>query len=170
MIGFIVLATFLVALPLIHNRGLVKKNKPRSLLDLGALKEVPFVLFFISGFVAYLGYFSPYFYAPTFAQLDLHSSQDAAVYLIAIANAGQFFGRITPGLVPTTIRPIYVNLGCAFVGGVLNLAWIGIHNVPGFIVYNVLYGYFTGLYITVAVAVVPSLCPDMTKIGARMGM
>lgn len=90
---------------------------------------------------------------------------------MAVVNAGSFFGRIVPFLIKG-IQPIY-NLGFwTASSAVLLLAWLGIHNMPGFIVWVVFYGFASGVIISACPSAVAhkTLCPDITSVGARLGL
>lgn len=53
---------------------------------------------------------------------------------------------------------------------VLALAWIGIHNEAGIIVFSILYGFFSGTFVSLPPATVAALSPDLSEVGTRMGM
>ena len=53
---------------------------------------------------------------------------------------------------------------------ILSFAWIGIKNSPGLIVFTVLYGFFSGTFLTLPFSTVVRLSPDMGVVGVRMGM
>lgn len=53
---------------------------------------------------------------------------------------------------------------------VLSFAWIGIKNSPGLIVFTVLYGFFSGTFLTFPFSTVVRLSPHMGVVGVRMGV
>jgi MFS family permease len=61
-------------------------------------------------------------------------------------------------------------MSSAFIAAVLVFAWIGIHNLAGFIVFCALYGFTSAIIVTLPAAVVPWLSPSMDVIGTRLGM
>ena len=90
-----------------------------------------------------------------------------------MANAGAFVSRLLPGFLP----PIFAHVGTyslsATLGGVLILAWIGIHNLPGFITSCFFCGVLLGIIITLTTVMVPVLSPVNAvheTIGTRLGM
>lgn len=62
-------------------------------------------------------------------------------------------------MIPTTI-----------ITGILGLAWIGIKDEAGLIVFAVLYGSFSGLLLALMPVGVPSLVEDKRLIGTNMGV
>ena len=66
-----------------------KKEKP----DRSAITKPPFILLCSGLFLAYLGFFSPFFYISTYATY-LGMSQRLAFYLVSMVNGASMFGRI----------------------------------------------------------------------------
>jgi MFS family permease len=60
------------------------------------IAKPPFVLLCIGLFLAYLGFFGPFFFISTYAT-HLGMSQRMAFYIVSILNAASLFGRILPG-------------------------------------------------------------------------
>jgi MFS family permease len=61
-------------------------------------------------------------------------------------------------------------LPCALLTGVLTLCLIPIHNVGGIIVFALLFGFFSGSFVSLPPTIVVHLTPDRRFIGTRMGM
>ena len=59
---------------------------------------------------------------------------------------------------------------CGLVTAILAFAWLGITNAPGFWVFCVLYGFFSGAIVSLPPTVIATLSPDMSLVGTRMGM
>jgi MFS family permease len=109
MIPLHVIVLFTVRLPKEQQaRGLIQdqeiedpskaSEKPkvdRSTLRKDILKP-PFILLCSGLFLAYLGFFSPFFYISTYATY-LGMSQRLAFYLVSMVNGASLFGRILPG-------------------------------------------------------------------------
>ena len=47
---------------------------------------------------------------------------------------------------------------------------LGIHNEAGIIVFSILYGFFSGTFVSLPPATVAALSPDFSEVGTRMGM
>lgn len=61
-----------------------------------SIGKPPFILLCTGLFLAYLGFFSPFFFISTYATY-LGMSQRLAFYLVSTVNAASLFGRILPG-------------------------------------------------------------------------
>ena len=171
-LAFISLGTLLVVLIILVQHKTPKPSQPRRLIDPSAFKEAPFLLLSLALFFVFISFYVPLFYIPSYAMFKLHTSDDFAFYLLAIANAGSFFGRTTPYLLSKYVGPIEIFTFWAFAAVVLLFAWIGIQNVPGFVVFSALWGYISGVLVTAPIAVVahPVISPSLSVIGLRLGM
>jgi hypothetical protein len=73
------------------------RRKPSSqwvLIDLGAWRELPYLLFSIGLFCTFMGLYVPFFYVQSYVIQQGIMSENLGFYLLAILNAGSFFGRI----------------------------------------------------------------------------
>ena len=82
---------------------------------------------------------------------------------LSILNASSIFGRVLPNFVADKIGSYNMLIPMAFVTGVLIFAWLGIHDAAGMIVFAVLYGFFSGAYISLLpsilmVRILPLIC------------
>ncbi|KAI4703179.1 hypothetical protein J4E81_002056 [Alternaria sp. BMP 2799] len=95
-IGFVALAAALLSIPalLSGSAWLKHKRKRRALFDKSALHDRLFLVFTACSFSTFLGYIVPYFYIPTYARERLGSSESTALYMLVLAIAGSFFGRL----------------------------------------------------------------------------
>lgn len=170
IMGFIALACFLTSFAIMLPKKPKAPGKSRRLFDASALREPPFVFFTIGGFFFFLAYFVPFFYITAFAQTLPGVSEDLSFYVLAIVNAGNFFGRIVPGYIADKVGALQTLLFAAFVLGVMLLAWIAVDSLAGIIVWAVFFGFFAGILVSVPAAVLPHLCPTPDVMGSRLGM
>ena len=145
-------------------------RKARALLDWTAFKEAPYDIFSLGLFLAWVGIYFPFFYAPIYGQRIVGLSDDISFYLLPVLNAGSFFGRIIPGLIADRFGSLNVMVPCGLATAILAFAWLGISNAPGLWVFCVLYGFFSGGLVSLPPTVVTLLSPDMSLVGTRMGM
>jgi MFS family permease len=117
-----------------------------------------------------LGYAVPLFYIPAFGQLVLHTDVDLSYYLLAVASAASFIGRlVVSGLATKTgVMPLWV--ACGAFSSLIAFCWIAVDSTKGFIAFSVFYGFASGGLIALPPAVLPLVCPDLSKLGSRMGM
>ncbi|KAL9608986.1 MAG: hypothetical protein Q9167_006218 [Letrouitia subvulpina] len=171
-IGLLALMTFLASFTVLRNHKSTG-TKPRALVDMTAFHELPFMLYMIALTVRCAGYWVPFFYISTFATAHLHTSPEVGFYVLAVTNAGGFFGRLIPGFLPKVLASVEVLPLATAAAGLVTLAWISIHNLGGFIVFCIIYGTLSGISITMLTLMVPLLSPPGAvhdTIGTRLGM
>ncbi|KAH7926684.1 MFS general substrate transporter [Leucogyrophana mollusca] len=132
-------------------------------------RDLPFILATAGSAFGSVGIYFPLFYL----QLDSAThglSQSFSFYTLVILNASNFVGRSTSGIIAKYTKvPILMILsatGCS----VLIFGMIGLSNIPKFIVLEIIYGYFAGVYIAMSAPLMPILTTDMSELGARMGI
>lgn len=143
---------------------------PRALLDLAAFREAPFVIFSLGLFLAFVGLYFPFFYAPIYGSRIVNLNPLTSFYLVPVLNAGSIFGRIIPGLIADKAGSLNTIIPCGISCVVLAFAWLGISNAPGLWVFCGLYGFFSGAIVSLPPTIVARISPDMSLVGTRMGM
>ena len=63
-------------------------------VDLVAFEEASFMLYAIATFLAFVGLYLPHFHIQSYATEHLKIEPNVALYMVAVLNAGSFFGRI----------------------------------------------------------------------------
>ncbi|RHZ62602.1 hypothetical protein CDV55_102308 [Aspergillus turcosus] len=169
IIAFIALGGLCISLAVMRMR-LPPPKQTRSLLDLSAFKEAPFLIFCVGLFFAFVGLYFPFFYLPTYMSTVLQSSDNLAFYIIAILNATSVFGRITPGLVADWVGSLNTIIPMSLIAAILAYAWIGIKNIAGTVVFACLYGFASGAIVSLTPTIVARLSPNMSVVGTRLGM
>jgi MFS family permease len=169
VIAFIMLATLLIPLAVMRVR--IQPAQKRPLFDKSALKEPPFMLFTLGAFFGFIGIYIPFFYMPTFAVQKIPGvTAEFAVYTIAIMNAASTLGRIVPNYIADKAGPLNIIAPCALISAVLVYCWIAVENKGGLIVLCILYGFFTGSFVSLPPSVIVTLSPRLEIVGTRMGM
>ncbi|KAK0647956.1 Aspyridones efflux protein apdF [Lasiodiplodia hormozganensis] len=168
VMAFIMLGTMAVAVAVMRVRVLPPQK--RRLVDLPALKEVPFLMFSIAEFLGFMGMYIPFFYVQSFAIENNIMSSDLAFYMLSILNAASAFGRIIPNFIADKTGPLNILVPCCAVSALLAFCWIAIDSTAGVIVFAVLYGFFSGTFVSLPPTTVVSLSPNLGVVGTRMGM
>lgn len=168
IIGFIALATLLV--PNVCMKVRVLPASRRKILDLPAFKEPPYVLFILGAMIVFMGLYTPFFYIQLYAIDKSIVSKDLAFYMLSIMNASSTFGRIFPNMLADRIGRFNTITPCAMLSGILILCLIPVSNLGGLVVFCVLYGFFSGTFVSLPPPILVLLSPDRGKIGTRMGM
>ncbi|KAG1837286.1 MFS general substrate transporter, partial [Suillus subalutaceus] len=120
------------------------------------IHDIPFILLIAGGFLFQVAFFYPLF----FFQLDTikHGiSINFSFYSLVILNGhSRVFMNLT----------IMSSISC----GVLILGMIGLSSLASVVVLGVLYGYFAGLNTAMGAPLIATLTPDLSELGARMGI
>jgi MFS family permease len=167
--GFAALAGLLFA------NIVLRPRKPRKelswvLVEWGAFREVPYTACSVARFIAFLGLFVPFYYIQSFA-LSRHAvSEDLALYLVAIINAGSIFGRIIPNLLADTFGPFNLMTPCALLSGIIILCLSAAQSAAAFVVLASLFGFFSGTFVSLLPSLLVRISPEEARLGARLGM
>lgn len=123
-------------------------------------------------FFGFMGLYIPFFYIQSYALKSPNSQFDEsfAFWLLVILNAGSFFGRIIPNFQADKTGPLNMLLPCAVIASLLAFCWTVINSKAGLIFFAILYGFFSGTFVSLAPAAVVTLSPDLAVVGTRMGM
>jgi MFS family permease len=167
VLGFISLATIWFSVFVMKPR--IKPKGKRSLVDFSAFKEIPYLLFCFGMFFGFIGFYGPVFYLQPYAITKNITGTQFGFYLLPILNAASVPGRIIPNFLADFAGPLNILTPCSLITGILALVWIGVHNLPGTITFAVLYGFFSGGFVSMPPVAVTSLTTDMRKLGTRMG-
>lgn len=149
-----------------------RPSRRRAILDLRAFRELSFMLFALALFFNYVAFYIPAFYLPTIARVTLHQSQDFAFEAIVFVAVGSFLGRLIPMLAASLVGSMQVYLVATLAAVVVLFAWTAVHNVPGFVIFSVVYGLISGTLVAAPSAAIshPVLSPSMSVIGMRLGI
>ena len=158
-------------LPLAVIRPLQYPGKRRSLLDKNSLFDIPYLCFGLGTLFGYMGIYVVFFYIQLYALARTNMTSHLAFYLLALINAGSSLGRILPNFAADYIGTLNMQSIFAFASAILSLSLIAIKTVPGILGFCVLYGFFTGTFVSLPAPTVASLSTTvMASLGARMSM
>lgn len=144
--------------------------KRRSLVDLSALREAPYVLFGCGLILGYMGIYVVFVYVQLYAVARGEVSPYLAFYLLAIINAGSSLGRVLPNFAADYLGTLNMQVLFVSIAAVLSLCLLAIHATSGILAFCVLYGFFTGTFVSLPGPTVASLSPNLAFLGGRMSM
>jgi MFS family permease len=168
ILAFIVFASLIWPFLVMKPRTI--PSQTRTLLDLGAFKDQSFTLFSLSLFFTFVGLYVPFFYLPSYSKSKLGVNGSLTFYLLAVLNSGSVFGRLIPNLIAVYAGSLNILLFCIFTSGILVFFWIAIQDLVGVIAFAILYGFFSGAVVSLPPTALVTICPDLSKIGTRLGM
>ncbi|CAG8908933.1 unnamed protein product [Penicillium egyptiacum] len=174
LIAFLMLALFIAAAILLlwpeRRSAKVKTTQRRSLIDLRAFKDLPFWSFAIGNFFLYLGYITPFYYIPTYAETKLCTSRSMASNVLMISQASSVIGRVVLTLFAHYYGSMISWIICGVLSGVLCICWISADSLVRFILFAAFYGGISGALIPLPPSVFTHVCPDPKSLGTWLGM
>ncbi|KAG6911387.1 hypothetical protein DXG01_016484 [Tephrocybe rancida] len=138
IIGFILLLTLGCA-NLTLKRRLPPVNVAGGLLNLQAFKSAAFSVYCASAFFSFLGIYTVLTYVSINA-LESGISENLAFYLLAVANASSFFGRLVSGVLSDYCGPANIMIPFTATAGMLTYAWPFAKTQGALIAVVVIYG------------------------------
>ncbi|KAI9893533.1 MAG: hypothetical protein M1814_006329 [Vezdaea aestivalis] len=167
--GFVVLFNFAVAASLARQRIAPRKAGP--LVEWGAFKEWPFVLFTLGMFFNLWAVYFAFYYIAPFAQTELHASSQTSLVLLLILNSVGLPGRVLPALIADhLLNPLDTLLPITACCSLLLFSWPAVRSLSGLFGWAVVYGFFAGAVQSLFPAACSALTQDLSKMGTRVGM
>lgn len=144
IMAFVMLSLFLIAAALLLSQGrgttTISNNQRRKLIDMRALRDLPFWSFIAANFLMYLGYITPFYYIPTYAQTKLGTSRSLASYILIISQASSIVGRVATTVFAHYYGSMMSWIFCGMLSGILCFAWISADTLVRFILFAAFYG------------------------------
>ncbi|KAF8809445.1 MFS general substrate transporter [Phlegmacium glaucopus] len=132
-------------------------------------QDSAYLISIASAFCINLGLFFPYFYLQLYA-IDVGINAKLAFYSVAILNGGGVLGRLLPNFFADKFGPYNMLLPCMYISAALAFAWFGISNFAGVIVFGLLYGFWSGSYVSLIPSLLAQLSSHTGEHGTRMGI
>ncbi|GAB1211003.1 hypothetical protein ATERTT37_000113 [Aspergillus terreus] len=129
-----------------------------------------YIWFVLGGTLTFVSLNIPFFYIQYFSIQQGIASGDLAFYLLSIITTGSVFGRVFPNFFANRVGPFNIISACTIVCGGLMFALINLSGLAGIIVIALLYGFFSGAFVSLPPTCFVKLSPDRGLIGTRMGM
>ncbi|TFK41529.1 MFS general substrate transporter [Crucibulum laeve] len=133
------------------------------------LTDVPYMIANFGAFFVNLGVDLPYFYLQLFAVLHGVDS-NVAFYTLAVMNAAAIPGRIIPNIFADKFGSVNLivpaSLGC----GLLLFAVFGIKSSPTTIIFSIIYGFFSGSFLSLCAPAVLTFTQHPSEAGVRIGL
>ncbi|KAJ4469280.1 MFS general substrate transporter [Lentinula aciculospora] len=120
--------------------------------------------------VADWGLFFPYFYFQLYAIVK-GADPTFSFYLLAILNGSSIPGRIIPNVLSQKFGVFNTMAFCTFACGILIFGLFGVDDsVAALVIFAILYGFFSGGFISLLAPGVASLVQDESEMGIRLGL
>lgn len=168
VLGFVAFGTLTISQ--ILSRARILPEEKRALIQLSAFKELKYSVYCGLLFIAFCGFYNLLFFIQSYS-IETHiMGPDLAFYLLSMLNAASTFGRIIPNFVADYTGPLNVFIPGLSVTALLAYCWIAIRSAPGVIVLAILYGFFSGGFVSLPPVLLMSMTDDMRNFGTRLGM
>ncbi|RPA85509.1 MFS general substrate transporter [Ascobolus immersus RN42] len=168
IIAFIVLLALLTA-NLTMRPNFAKNHRAAPKPAITDLFDWPFTLYAAGAVIGFLGVFIPYFYLSSHAIL-LGINRDLSFYLLSIMNGASVFGRVLPNLLADRVGGLNSSIPFALASGALLFGWIGIETEEGLIALAVLYGFFSGAFVSLPPMVIGTMTPNVNHLAMKVGV
>jgi MFS family permease len=135
------------------------------------ITDVPYLIFMAGAFLVFWGLFIPFFYLQLYAALH-GISPTLVTYSVSIMNGAAIFGRTLPNFLADRYGIFNVMVPSTFLTGALVFALMGAKTVPGVVMFGILYGFFSGGFMSLATPAAASFStnPDQSDLGLRVGV
>ncbi|CAM1503317.1 Fc.00g080930.m01.CDS01 [Cosmosporella sp. VM-42] len=139
-----------------------------QILDFAGFLDPRYSVLAMANLVGNFGLYVPYYYIESYMLL-YHPDTHIGMYLLPLLNGSSFFGRISGGFVSDKIGGLNLLYPTTIVNSILCLTmWLFATGVGPIVTFTCLYGFLSGIFISVTTSAVARISPD-DKIGARLG-
>ncbi|KAK8119797.1 monocarboxylate permease [Apiospora kogelbergensis] len=167
VIGFMMLATLLIPLAVMRVR--ILPPKARKLIDWSAFSDVPYMTYVLGTLVGYMGLFVPFFYISYYAIQQKFTDENLGFYMLPILNSASIFGRLLPNIFADKLGVLNTIIPCSFITSIIAFCLIRVDSQASIIATAVLYGFFSGVYVSLPPTILVFLTPDRSLVGTRLG-
>ncbi|KAJ7490571.1 major facilitator superfamily domain-containing protein [Mycena latifolia] len=168
IIGCILLCCLVVA-NLTVRRRLPPKHVPGGLFNPAAFKNPAYTVYCASGIVSFLGLYTAVLTYIDISATSVGVAPEFSFYLIAIANAASFFGRLVSGAAVDKFGAVNAIAPMTGVAAIMTYVWPFVHSKNSLVAIAVIYGFSSGAYVSSFMLPMYSF-GEIADVGRRSGM
>ncbi|TBU44847.1 major facilitator superfamily domain-containing protein [Dichomitus squalens] len=132
------------------------------------LIDVPYMICVAGAFFTFWGLFFPFFYLQLYG--SLHGvSHSFTIYIIPILNGASLFGRTIPNFLADYYGRFNVIIPMTTIASLLMFAMFGAKTEHGIIAFAILYGFFSGCFLSMAAPMITVFAKSVDEVGIRIG-
>jgi len=166
-LGLLIIANFCLTTRLPSAKQRPKGSGPKPNI-VAILTDPPYMVANVGAFLGLWGVFLPYFYLQLFA--NAHKlSNTLAFYTIAILNAASIIGRTIPNATADRIGSFNTIIPVTVIIGALVFVMFAATTPGGLIVFAIIYGIFSGAFISLLPPMLASFSRSPDEMGLRIG-
>ncbi|KZP00834.1 MFS general substrate transporter [Calocera viscosa TUFC12733] len=166
--GFFVLGACVIGNLLMQPRYPPRQSRPPPPSVGKLLRDPPYVVSIAGVSMIGLGLFFVFFYIQLFT-VTQGISETISFYTLAFVNVASIFGRTLPNLLADRVGILPVLIPASFITGALVFAMFGLKSVGAVVIFCLLYGFFSGAYVSLLPPLMAALSDNFSEIGIRMG-
>ncbi|KAJ8518626.1 hypothetical protein ONZ45_g4304 [Pleurotus djamor] len=165
-VGFLDLGLLIFANLLMKTRLPSRKARPpqKPVEFKKIIFDLPYMVFVAGSFLVFWGLFFPFFYLQFFATQH-HVTPVLVKYSITIMNASSVFGRTIPNFLGDKFGPFNVMIPSTVISGGLIYAMFGASTTGGLITFAILYGFFSGGFVSLCTPAAALFANDLSEMG-----
>ncbi|KAF7715088.1 Uncharacterized protein PECH_007661 [Penicillium ucsense] len=168
-LGFISLATLVPCLILLKQRLPPRTTGP--VLELGAFRELPYLLFAVGMFLNFCGLYVGFYYVGSFSRDIIGATESVSIDLLLVMNGVGVVGRLVPNLLADQVTgPLNLLIPFSAATAIVAYCWAAVRDLSGLWAFAAVYGIFAAGIQSLFPATLSTLTTDLKKIGVRMGM
>ncbi|WVW83925.1 hypothetical protein I302_105948 [Kwoniella bestiolae CBS 10118] len=141
-------------------------NDKPSLKDI--FSDLPYCLVVAGFFLVTWGQFFPIYYLQVYGE-EHGLPENLTQYTLAILNTASIFGRIIPNHLADHIGSLNMVTFCSLITGAMAFTIFGAGSIGGTIVVAILYGFFSGAYVSLMVPSLLAFAKNPGQFGSRSG-
>ncbi|WWC89326.1 uncharacterized protein L201_004247 [Kwoniella dendrophila CBS 6074] len=166
--GYLLLGCLIIANLCFKPRVPPKSTTQPRPSPLQIFNDLPYCLAVAAFFFITWGQFFPIYYLQVYGE---HHGlpENLTQYTLAILNAASIFGRIIPNHLADRFGSLNMITICSFFTGAMVFTIFGASSVGGLIVVAILYGFFSGAYVSLMVPSLMAFAKNFNEIGSRSG-
>ncbi|PQE27887.1 major facilitator superfamily transporter protein [Rutstroemia sp. NJR-2017a BBW] len=119
---------------------------------------------------SFLGVFFGFFYLSAYARNILGLPYTESLNLLLVLNGIGFIGRLLPSILARRFGTLNAFIGLLLGSSLSMYTWIAVHSIPGLYIWTVFYSIFVGGVQSLLPVATAAFCPDLQKLGSRMGI
>lgn len=112
------------------------------------------------GLLVYICLNIPFYYIQSYTIDHRIADPGLGFYMLPVITTGSVFGRILPNIFANIIGPFNIVFSCTVICGILMFALINLSSLGGVIVIALLYGFFSGAFVSLPPTCFVKLSPD----------
>lgn len=133
------------------------------------LTDPAYMTFILGAFISFFGFYFPIIYLQLYA-IEQGIDSSFAFYCLAVLNGSGVVGRLISNYMADVFGLYRVHVPCTFITAGLILVVLAVTNVGSLAALAVLYGLFSGAWLSLSLTATAVLSKSPSEIGARAGM